>query len=160
VVRISEDHFKFDKPTNNTNKQTNKQEATTTTITIPSNNMGGFEFGPFIWDLPIMAAMTVCAKHDPYHTRLSENSFRTIEMLGDDDSEEDADLQVLRCGGSLMDDDTDDDVEEEGRQDHLDDLRCEDGREQEDEVRDTGERRSWTRPPIDMENLQLPTFDF
>jgi hypothetical protein len=40
-------------------------------------------------------------------------------METDDDSEEDADLQVLRFGGSLIDDATEDDVEEEARQDHL-----------------------------------------
>ena len=111
--------------------------------------MSGFDFGPFLWeDLPrIPAAMTIlCAQYDQI-----EKSFR---MEIGDDFQGDADLQILRFSGSLMDDATEDDAEEEARQDHLDDLRCDEDREQEDELRDTGERR-W-RPPIDMENLQLP----
>jgi hypothetical protein len=115
--------------------------------------MNGFELGPFLWET------LECAKYAP----LSEKSFSRIAEIGYDDSEQDADdedLQVLRLGGSLMDDDADDVVvEEEARQDHRADFRCDnDGGEQRDDVRDTGERR-W-RSPIDMENLQLPTLDF
>ena len=135
------------KTTNHTRQQTRTQ-----------SNMSGFNFGPFLlWeDLPtrIPAAMTIlCAKYDAYQS-LSEKSFR-MEIGDHSQEEQHADLQVLRfSSGSLVDDATADDVEEEARQDHLHDLRCDDDREEEDELRDTDERR-W-RPPIDMENLQLP----
>jgi hypothetical protein len=99
-----------------------------------------------------------------------------------DDSEEDADLQILRGGSSLMDDedmteynddnnDNDEVQEEEARQDYFDDFRCDNDREQEDELRDTGGgermRRSSSRPPMiprpfrssNMVDLQLPTLD-
>jgi hypothetical protein len=130
--------------------------------------MSSFKSSPFFWGLPLpAAAMTVisCGKYgaDP------------------DDSEEDADLQILRGGSSLMDDEdmteynddgNDDEVqEEEARQDYFDDFRCDNDREQEDELRDTGggERMRWSssRPPMiprpfrssNMVDLQLPTLD-